>query len=269
MAQVRATSNFFIALGRAPGGAAVLEGLSSLPFAERALVGFRSGFSTQEEAERCVERYGYPGHEHPNQTRRQLAMAETARPSDYAVLFHLDHLLPHVKRLIDLGGSAANLFYCYDRYLQLPADFHWTVVDLEPVIAVGMALAKERNETRVHFVTSLEQAGEADVLLVSGALHYFEQPLGELLDAAGVHPRYVLVNRSPVSDKGSLVAIQDGGAFMHPARVLDRGALLASMQNAGYRLDDEWIAAELNLRFPMRPRKSVAHYAGLFFVRMT
>lgn len=117
--------------------------------------------------------------------RRHLALAEDARPSDYSVMFHLERMLPGVKRLVDLGGNVGNLFYCYSRYLNLPESFRW-VVEIASVVEAGAALASKHGEQRLQFVGSLEDAAaegqDADtVLLVSGALHYFETPLGEML----------------------------------------------------------------------------------------
>jgi putative methyltransferase (TIGR04325 family) len=272
IAQVRAVSAGCAALARIPAAAPVLEWLAGLPGVERSLVGFRRGFATKAEAERCAAGYGFGEHEHPGAIRRHLALAERTRPSDYAVLFHLARLLPQVTRIIDLGGNVGNLFYSYDRYLHLPGGFRWTVVEIAPVAEAGTAIARERGERRLRFVTSLSEAvdGSPDsetVLLVSGALHYFEQPLGTLIAEAGALPKHVIINRSPVSEHGTVVGIQDGGEYVTTARILDRGTLLTSMAGAGYRLEDEWVAAELNMRLPLRPRRSVEHYSGFLFRR--
>lgn len=233
------------------------------------MVGFRRGFATREEAERCVAAYGFSEHEHPAAIRRHLALAEHARPSDYAVMFHLEQLLPGMKRLVDLGGNVGNLFYCYSKYLDFPADFQWVVAEIAPVAEAGAKLAKERNEGRLRFATDLmdvaSQGRDADTLLVSGALHYFEKPLGEMLTEAGLAPAQVIVNRSPVLEAGTVIGIQDGGDYVTTARVLDRRALVASMEAAGYRLADEWEAAELNMRLPLRPQSSVESYSGFLF----
>lgn len=272
IAQVRATSMLCVGLSQIPAMRGVLERVGKVPGVERALVGFRRGFETREEAERCAAKYGFVEHEHPASIRRHLMLAEHARPSDYAVMFHLERMLPGVRRLIDLGGNVGNLFYCYSRYLKFPAEFRWVVVEIAAVAEVGAALAKERGEERLRFVTGLKDAATegADaetVLLVSGALHYFETPLGVLLAEAGMAPAQVIVNRSPVLVAGTVIGIQDGGGYVTTARVLDRRELLASMEKAGYRLADEWVAAELNMRLPLRPQSSVGSYSGFLFTR--
>jgi putative methyltransferase (TIGR04325 family) len=260
------------ALARAPLLRDALEGAGKIPALERALVGFRRGFATREEAERCAAAYGFMEHEHPGAIRRHLALAEHTRPSDYAVMFHLERMLPKVSRVIDLGGNVGNLFYSYSKYLRMPEDFRWTVVEIAPVAEAGATLAKERCEQRLVFATSLKDAagqGEdgSTVLLVSGALHYFDNPLGAMLAEVGMSPAHVIVNRSPVLQTGSVIGIQDGGDYVTTARVLDRGVLVASMEDAGYRLADEWVAAELNMRLPLRPQSSVEHYSGFLFSR--
>lgn len=273
VAQVRAASMLCVGFSRIPAMRGVLERAGKVPGLERALVGFRRGFATREEAERCVAACGFKEHEHPAAIRRHLALAEHARPSDYSVMFHLERMLPGVKRLVDLGGNVGNLFYCYSRYLNLPEGFRWVVVEITSVAEAGAALAKERGEQRLQFVERLEDAAgngqDADtVLLVSGALHYFETPLGEMLAQAGLAPAHVIVNRSPVLEAGTIIGIQDGGSYVTTARVLDRRVLVASMERAGYRLEDEWVAAELNMRLPLRPQSSVESYSGFLFTRV-
>jgi putative methyltransferase (TIGR04325 family) len=270
--QVRVTSAFFVALARIPAMQPVLEGVGRIPGVERMLVGFRRGFATREEAEICAAKYGFLEHEHPGAIYRHLALAVHSRPSDYAVMFHLERMLPEVKRLMDLGGNIGNLYYSYSRYLKMPAEFRWVVVESPPVVEAGIQLTKERGEQRLQFVTSLKdaRAQELDretVLLVSGALHYFEQPLGDMLAEAEIAPTYVIVNRSPVLPAGSVIGIQDGGTYVTTARILDRRVLIASMQEKGYRVMDEWVAAELNMRLPLRPRSSVESYSGFLFAR--
>jgi len=261
-----------VGLARLPRMRGVLERAGKVPGLERALVGFRRGFATREEAERCAAAYGFMEHEHPQAIRRHMALAEHARPSDYAVMFHLERVLPGVKRLVDLGGNVGNLFYCYSKYLKLPEGFRWVVVEIASVAEAGARLAGERGEERLRFAASLKDAAAEGrdvetVLLVSGALHYFEQPLGEMLAEAGTAPAHVIVNRSPVLEAGTVIGIQDGGDYVTTARVLDRRALVASMEKAGYRLADEWAAAELSLRLPLRPQSSVESYSGFLFTR--
>ena len=261
-----------VGLVRLPRMRGVLERVGKVPGLERTLVGFRRGFATREQAERCVAAYGFSEHEHPAAIRRHLALAEHARPSDYAVMFYLDRMLPGLKRLVDLGGNVGNLFYCYSKYLHFPADFQWVVVEIAPVAEAGAKLARERNEGRLQFATDLKDAAAQGrdtetALLVSGALHYFEQPLGEMLASMGMAPAHVIVNRSPVLEAGTVIGIQDGGSYVTTARVLDRGVLVASMEKAGYRLADEWVAAELNMRLPLRPQSSVESYSGFLFTR--
>lgn len=272
IAQVRATSGVCVALARVRVMRGVLESVGKVPGLERALVGFRRGFATREEAERCVAAYGFLEHEHPQATRRQLAVAEHARPSDYAAMFHLERMLPGMSRMIDLGGNVGTLFYCYSRYLKLPPEFQWVVVEIAPVARAGEQLAEDWCEKRLRFVTGLKDAAaegwDAEtVLMVSGSLHYFEKPLGVMLAEAGMAPAQVIVNRSPVSPAGSVIGIQDGGGYVTTARVLDRSELVASMEKAGYRLMDEWVAAELNMRLPLRPQSSVESYSGFLFTR--
>ncbi len=121
-----------------------------------------------------------------------MSMGEVARPSDYAALFHIQPLLPSIRTVFDFGGNAGNLFYCYSRYLQLPPDLIWTVYDLPKNRIVGAQIATEKGEKRLRFTGELSEADGVDLFIASGALHYFEQPLPDMIAGLRQLPRYII-----------------------------------------------------------------------------
>jgi len=245
----------------------LLASLGRHPRVAHILVGFRRTFGSFEEAQQCTRKYDVPSHEHPANVVTQHTFSEHARTSDYPVLFHLESLLGEVKRVLDIGGSAGNLFYCYSRYLPYPKSLRWTVFEVPQNVASGRQIASERGEQRLDFVDKLEQCTDADTVIISGSLHYFEALPPELTRHLERPPKHVFINRTPVIDGPSTVTVQDAGSYyaMSPARILSRSTLLESMAAANYDLVDEWMVPDLKLRIPLDPGSSAPAYSGFYF----
>jgi putative methyltransferase (TIGR04325 family) len=138
-----------------------------------ALLGFRGSFGSLAEAAKVARRFFPFDHDHPDETRLSLALADLTRESDYPVLYQLAPVAHSLRRVFDLGGATGNLFYSYDRHLHFSSELVWTVCDLPPQRNAGLAFARERGEKRIRFTDKLEDGEGADLFLVSGALHYF------------------------------------------------------------------------------------------------
>lgn len=265
LAQIRAFSRVFLRLGRLAPARPLLRLLGASPTLERMLAGYRVGFSTREAALAAIARFGPEGHDSAAAIAQHRGFSERARPSDYPALFHLSRLLPTISHVADIGGSVGNVFFCYANYLNFPADFRWTVCEIEAAVRAGTELAAERGDARISFSTSLADSDGADLVLISGALHYLETPPPALFATWQRKPQHVLVNRAPITSAPSLFAVQDSGSWLTAARVINREELVAGMNAAGYELIDEWPAFELALHFPLRPQSSVANYSGMLF----
>ena len=233
------------------------------------LLGFRAGFSSFAEAQASANRALPVGHEHADDIRVHTALSNSIRESDYPVLFHLAPIAPELRRVFDLGGNVGNLFYAYQRLLKFNANLRWLVLDLPAKRAAGEALAITRGETRIHYAASLNEASGADLLVVSGALHYFETPLDELLRQLDKPPRWVVVNRSPCSAGEDLITVQDAGTYLVPCKLYGRQKLIAGMTGLGYALRDSWEAHERQLWLPLYPEASHFTYFGFFFELQT
>ncbi|WP_158554817.1 methyltransferase, TIGR04325 family [Methylovirgula sp. 4M-Z18] len=161
------------------------------------MLGYRRVYPTLDRAQSAVAPYANLGHQHPANIAEHFDLNITARPSDYAALFYVARLVPDLKAIFDVGGSAGNLFYCYQSYLDFRPDLVWTVYDLPEPIALGRALAAERGENRLVFTDDWQMASGCDLMLISGSLHYFEEPLASRLLRLPTKPRYILINRTP------------------------------------------------------------------------
>jgi putative methyltransferase (TIGR04325 family) len=229
------------------------------------LAGYRRVFRSMTEANTVAAHYLEASHECPANVARQIGHGLAARPSDYPVLFHLERILPEASTLFDLGGNVGNLFYCYSKYISFPDQLVWTVHDLAPTLQLGRQFALERGEPRLRFTDDLAVFAEHQVLLVSGALHYLEPSLPDLLRTYSGRPAHVIVNRAVVTTVKSVVTVQDSRDSLFACKTVCRRELVAGMGELGYDLVDSWSIPELSLHIPFYPEYSVAEYTGLYF----
>lgn len=145
--------------------------------------------------------------------------------------------------------------------------FSWQVQDLPENMARGRALALEREADRLSFADTWSEASGADLILVSGALHYLREPLARMLAKLNEPPEFILINRTPITDGAPFATIQDGGPFRVACIVHNRHSLLQELERVGYWLEDSWQATELSLRTPADPKHTVLFYSGLLLRR--
>lgn len=245
----------------------LLSALGRNVLLDHSLSGFRRTFPTFQEAHRQARRYRVPSHEHPANITTHTHRSEEIRPSDYAVLFHMQRLMGEINSVLDIGGSVGNLFYCYSKYLTYPPGMTWTVVEVPETVAAGSRIAMEKAEPRLRFAERIKGCNSVDAVVISGALHYFEELPPELIRGLSSQPRHVFINRTPVIDGPTAITIQDHEHYfaISPARILSRDTLMKAMTEAGYELVDEWKANELRLRIPFHPEASVSAYSGFYF----
>ncbi|HLJ49055.1 MAG TPA: TIGR04325 family methyltransferase [Bryobacteraceae bacterium] len=270
IAQIRTAAKLLLLLDRVDLGRVRLSQVVRAvvpPAVLRASLGYRWVFGSLAEAHSAAKRVRLDGHDHPDNVRKHVALATQARPSDYPVLFHLANIIGECRSVLDLGGNVGNLFYNYSRYLDFPADLLWTVCDVPEVTTMGSAIAAERGETRLRFDGSFEDMNGADLLLASGCIHYFEQPLAEMIAGARIKPTHVIVNRTPLISGKSTVTVQDAGSYLVACKLFNKDELVAGMVGLGYEIVDTWEIPELSLRIPSHPELSVTAYSGFYFKR--
>ncbi len=226
----------------------------------------RGVYESMEEAWKAAARKRHPGHEHSEAVELHSALAGRLIPSDYAVLYWLERIAGDI-RVFDFGGNMGNIFYSYSPHLDCSTRrLEWTVYDLPKVIEMAKALAERRTTPIPRFSTSLEDSIDANVLLVSGAYHYWEKDTGSFLDQFPHLPAHVIVNRSPFFEKNpSIVSIQATMNFAIPIMVRNITEFLAAFADRGYELVDRWRAAEYGHSMPFYPEHSVQWYSGFYF----
>jgi putative methyltransferase (TIGR04325 family) len=270
IAQIRALTSLLNFLGSRSAGVNLIARLRSNRTAQSLLdasLGFRRVFPSFAAAQASASHYIQAGHEHPDEIRYHTSISETVRESDYPLLFHLAPLAPDLRHVFDFGGNVGNLFYAYQTQLRFPPTLRWTVYDLPMKKTLGEKLAAERGETRIRFADTIGEASGTNVFIASGSLHYFEQPLHEILRTLELLPNRVFVNRSPSSAGADLITVQDNRSYLVPCKLHSRANLITGMQALGYELQSEWPVHELRLLLPTHPDLSARTYSGFYFRR--
>ncbi|WP_162600808.1 methyltransferase, TIGR04325 family [Paraburkholderia sp. C35] len=232
------------------------------------ILGYRRTFRALDEAERAVKPYAKGGHENRENLDLHLELNRVARPSDYAAFYYLRDPMPGIKTIFDLGGNVGNLYYCYKEYLPLRPDVMWTVYDLPETIAYGRTLASNRNIANLQFTDDLRQADGVDLFIASGSLQYFDKSLPELLKGIDRRPKYILINRVPMTEDKDFAVVQDAGHIRVACMLHNRSKLITDFERLGYRVLGEWEATELRLTVLDRPSSSVWAYTGLWLERV-
>jgi putative methyltransferase (TIGR04325 family) len=232
-----------------------------------ACLGYRRVFPSFAAAQACASKYIQAGHEHPDEIRFHISVSDTVRESDYPLLFHLAPVVSGLRNVFDLGGNVGNLFYSYQSKLSFPATLTWTIYDLPMKKPLAENLAVERAETRIRFATTLAEASGCDVFIASGSLHYFDQPLHEILRPLEHLPKHVFANRMPCSSGSDVITVQDNLSYLVPCKLHSRTALIAGMQTLGYELQSEWPVHERRMPVPTHPDLSARTYSGFYFRR--
>lgn len=248
---------------------AILETVAGVPVGKRflnALSQPHGVYPTFAEGWAAARKTSLAGHEDPNEVKIHLRLAEELRPSDYAALYWISRIQPRSLKLFDYGGSVGNLYYSYSPYLREMASVDWTVFEIPNVVEGGREIAAERKAVRLRFVDSVDSFRAEQILLVSGAFHYWEQDIPAFVRHFGEVPQDIIINRSPVHEKQtSFITVQGTASAAFPCKVWNAGELVSGFAASGYQLIDRWRAWELSVHRPFFPAFSVPHYSGFYF----
>jgi len=268
--RVRGVSYLLVKLAKFPAALAALRAVGHIALGRRLLnwlVGYRRPFASLDEARSVADRYLRRAHNSPACRREHAEFS--VRPSDYALLFFLSRIDGPVT-VFDLGGNIGNLFYGFARYLPDLKITNWRVFDLPETMRFGARLASRRKVTdRLTFADNLGQMDGADIVIASGCLHYFDDPIDRMLHGLRNRPSHVFINRTPLSEGPVTHTVQDSGYGLAACKLHNRSALISGMRGLGYDLVDIWNIYECRLDIPLHPDLSVEAYSGLYFRRQT
>jgi putative methyltransferase (TIGR04325 family) len=248
---------------------AILESIAGIPVGKRVLNAFSQPhgvYGTFADGWAAARKTSLAGHEDPNEVKVHLRLAESLRPSDYAALYWISRIQPRNLKLFDFGGSVGNLYYSYSPYLRELESVEWTVFEIPNVVETGREIAAERKAAGLRFVDCVDSFRSEQILLVSGAFHYWEQDIPAFVRHFGDSPQHLIINRSPVHEvQPSFIAVQGTPSCAFPCKVWNSGELVSAFAACGYQLIDRWRAWELSVNRPLFPAFSVPYYSGFYF----
>ncbi|VTU41287.1 hypothetical protein H4CHR_06022 [Variovorax sp. PBS-H4] len=189
---------------------------------------------------------------------------------DYPVMWWLERAFRHGARsVLDIGGSVGVHCLAYRRYIEMPPEVTWRVVEVPAIVSIGRKLAAERGVPELFFTDDLEGAlsGGAEVWISAGALQYMEDARpGDLLKRSKAMPMHLLLNKLPLYDGDDFVTTQNiGEGCFAPLHVFNRDRLIRSVEALGYTLRDRWLVHERSLYLPGYPERSFPFFSGLYF----
>lgn len=196
-----------------------------------------------------------------------LSQLKCLRICDYAALLWLERAIDAgARRVFDLGGHIGLAYYAFGRYIELPDDIDWCVLDVPTVMEAGRAHAREHDTRhRLRFASTANDADGCDLLLCTGALQYLDYSLPELLGRLRRPPAHVIFNLSPMHPRQGYFTLQNLGIAICPYRVMGIPETIEQMQALGYRVHDRWDLPERHLRIPFARDHSVDRYYGFYF----
>jgi len=187
---------------------------------------------------------------------------------DYPAMFWLRDAIAQGGTVLDLGGGDGASYYRFRPRVPFPPTLRWVVVDRPAALARGRALQARRDAPHLAF-TDDPTAVPADVLFSADGLAFDEAPLAARLTSLPRAPRLVVINRLPLVDGPTRVALVmvDGAAA--PCWLFNRAELIAAVTQLGYQLQDEWLCPDRALRRPQDARYDVPAFTGLCFASTT
>jgi putative methyltransferase (TIGR04325 family) len=189
--------------------------------------------------------------------------------SDYPVLYWLSRLLGEgQRRVFDLGGHIGVAYYAFQRYTPFPTDLSWTVSDLPTTMDTGRAWAQKNDPSaRLAFANDKNEADGQDLLLVLGAMQYFDYDFAGWLATLSAPPPHLIVSLTPMDTSRDFYTLQNMSFACVPYHVHARSAFLEAMERIGYRVVDAWRSDERNCRIPFHHDHDVEGYSGFYLCR--
>ena len=164
--------------------------------------------------------------------------------------------------LVEVSAIFITTIHNTCRSIRMP---EWLTMDLPAVVEVGRRIAEQRNASRLGFTTDFSDAENRDLIIASGSLHYFPDPLPTMIGRLRRPPHHVLVNRTPMTDRPDFATTQDAGSYRVACMVYNRAGFIKMFEDIGYRLVGQWEAPELSIDIPFYPKYSVKAYTGMLF----
>jgi putative methyltransferase (TIGR04325 family) len=205
------------------------------------------------------------GWDHEDSSTLWVDQIDPVKLSTYPVFFWLSQLYQRNWSLVDVGGSIGLTYYGYRRFVGLPENSTWTIVEVPKICEQGRKIAQRENAAGLNFVSDAAQVDACDLLLSAGALQFVENSLPGLLESLPRKPRFILLNKLPITDQEDCWTLQNYGPAVTPHRLFNRITFLRYFDDHDYRLRDSWEVQDLDCLIPFHPQRFIRHFSGFLF----
>lgn len=240
-------------------------------FFERQRAGnhYRGIYPSHAEALRHLPRTLMGGYDNQAAAGQYRNRIEQLKVSEYPAMFWLLRLLDQGERSIfDLGGHFGLFYYSMQRFRAVPEGLRWTVCDLPQIIAAGREWAGTNDASRqLDFTIDNNEACGRDVLLVFGALQYFDYDFPEWIAGLAHAPRHILINLTPMHPSRDFHTVQNMGFAAAAYHVVCQPEFVAAMEARGYTVVDRWESFERECHVPFEHAHRVDSYWGFYLRR--
>jgi len=230
---------------------------------------YRGIYASYAEALRAVPPALRDSYDTDDAAARYRERTRQLTTSDYPVLYWVSRLIDEgQRRIFDLGGHIGVAYYAFQRFRPFPGDLRWTVSDLPTTMTAGRAWAQAHDATgQLAFAQDKREASGQDVLLLIGAVQYFDFDFVAWLASLPAPPPHLIVSLTPVHPSRDFHTLQNMGFACVPYHVHAGPAFLEALAGAGYRVVDTWCSEERECRIPFAHDHDVEGYSGFYLQR--
>jgi putative methyltransferase (TIGR04325 family) len=211
---------------------------------------FYGVFDSLEEAKKRI------GHDHPSSygdidlTEINMDSFMEIHKFDYPVILNLLKVRNQFKSLIDFGGHIGVKYYAYKQLVPNMHELIWKVVDVPFCVERGRKEALRRGAANLLFSSNVLEAGECDILLISGALQYVTESIGEILDSMVRFPSLIIINKLPVHLGPEIYTIENFGKAKIPYRFFNKKGFNEKLLSKNFIKIDTWTIPSRNISIP-------------------
>ena len=215
---------------------------------------FYGFFHSYDEARKHIGLESPSSYEDTDLTEVNLHSFMQTHLFDYPVMLNLLKLGNQIKSVIDFGGHIGVKYYAYESHVTDIHKLHWKVVDVPFCVNRGRKEAAQRGVTNLSFSSDISEAGECDLLLISGALQYVTLSIGELLDSMTRLPRFIIMNKLPVHFGPDCYTIENFGKTKIPYRLFNKNEFNSQLHLRGYINEDAWTIPSREISIPFHEK---------------
>jgi putative methyltransferase (TIGR04325 family) len=225
---------------------------------------FRGVFETFEEAEKALPDDFNQGYDNKESASMYKNYCNTINPSDYPNLLWLSKILKDGSSVFDLGGHIGVKYYSYQKYINFPENFSWTVYDVPAVVKEGKKWAKENHTTNLSFSNDVMGFDGVETLLLSGSLQYMDFDIAKKLKPVTSKPENIIIS-IPLTHLDTFYSINNIGTSYCVYVLRNEKKFIKDIEDAGYELIDKWRNEGKKCTIPFFPEHSIDSYTGLYF----